>query len=167
MIKQFPQYMVVYMPYTLKSKTAPATLTSIDRAQLYEPDDGASWLRDTRGGLFEMAEASDVGVITVKPFSAGQIFSAARPGFGAPDNSTEQDRELARLTLAYILSNPNISAVAVGMTLPSQVDNNVRACFEGRAKLDEDDRRKLDVAAARMWAALPPQYAWLRQWQWA
>jgi len=130
-IEKFPQYAMVYMPYTLKSKVKPPDLKSIDCKQLYEPTHKARgrhwWLGDTRKGLFASAKQRDVGVVTIKPFSAGNIFSTPRQNFGQSCTSTEEDYELARLTLAYILTNPNISAVAVGMTLVSEVDNDVQA----------------------------------------
>lgn len=164
-IERFPQYWMVYMPYTLKSKVKPPDLKSIDRTQLYEPGDQHWWLKDTRKGLFAKAKKHNVGVITIKPFSAGLIFSTPRQDFGQPCKSTKQDYELARLTLAYILTNPDISAVAVGMTLLSEVDNDVRVSFECHARLDQDSIRKLREAADRMWANLPDEYSWLKDWE--
>jgi predicted aldo/keto reductase-like oxidoreductase len=164
-IEKFPSFAVVYAPYTLKSKAKPATLTALDPTQLYEPQDQEWSSRDTRQGLFEVARQHDVGVITTKPFSAGLIFSAAGQEFGQPDRATDADRELARLTLASILTNTDISGVAVGMLLPTHVDNNVRACLERQALLDNDRLPRLPRAAERMWAQLPPDYEWLRQWE--
>lgn len=163
--ERYPQYAVIYAPYTLKSKAKPADLKSIDRAQLYEPRDQGSWFADTRKGLFDMARQMDVGVITTKPFSAGLIFSAAQQEFGRPDRATDADRELARLTLACILTNPDISGVAVGMLLPSYVDNNVRACLERQTVSAGAASGRLQTAAQRMWSQLPPEYRWLRQWE--
>jgi predicted aldo/keto reductase-like oxidoreductase len=165
-IEKFPQYTMVYMPYTLKSKVKPPDLKSIDRSQLYEPGNQHWWLADKRKGLFEMAKRHDVGVITIKPFSAGLIFSTPRQDFGKPCKSTTDDYELARLTLAYVLSNPDISAVAVGMTLLSEVDNDVRASFERHTTFDKNDIQRLDDAADIMWANLPPEYRWLKEWEW-
>jgi predicted aldo/keto reductase-like oxidoreductase len=164
-IEKFPQYATVYMPYTLRSKTKQTNLKSIERAQLYEPGEQHWWLKDTRKGLFEMAKKHDVGVVTIKPFSAGLIFSTPRQDIGKVPKTTPEDHELARLTLAYILSNPDISAVAVGMTLLSEVDNDVRASFERHTALDENAIQKLDLAAEKMWANLPEQYRWLRDWE--
>jgi len=165
-IQKFPQYAMLYMPYTLKSKVKQTDLKSIDRTQLYEPGDQHWWLKDTRKGLFEMAREHDIGVIAIKPFSAGLIFSTSRQNIGQPCKSTPEDYELARLTLAYILSNPDISAIAVGMTLLSEVDNDVRASFKRHALLDDNGIRKLRKAADRMWANLPKEYRWLKDWEW-
>jgi predicted aldo/keto reductase-like oxidoreductase len=164
-IEKYPQYAVVYAPYTLKSKTKPADPKSIDRAQLYEPRNQGSWSGDTRQGLFEMARQNDVGIITTKPFGAGQIFSAAQQEFGRPDRTTDADRELARLTLACILTNPDLSGVAVGMLLPNYVDNNVRASIERQTVSAGIASGRLQTAAHRMWTQLPPEYRWLRQWE--
>lgn len=98
-----------------------------------------------------------------KAFSAGLIFSVTPQEFGRPDRATDADRELARLTLACILTNPDISGVAVGMLLPGQVENNVRACCERQATLDTGGTHRLQQAADRMWAYLPREYGWLRQ----
>jgi predicted aldo/keto reductase-like oxidoreductase len=164
-IEKFPPFMVVYAPYTLKSKARPASLTAIDRAQLYEPQDQEWWLKDTRPGLFEAARKHDVGIVAMKPFSAGLIFSATGQEFGRPDRATDADRELARMTLACILTNADISGVAVGMLLPSHVDNNVRGCLERQALLEDGGLPRLQQAAERMWAELPPAYGWLKQWE--
>jgi predicted aldo/keto reductase-like oxidoreductase len=104
-------------------------------------------------------------VLTIKPFSAGMIFSTPRQNFGKVCATTPEDHELARLTLAYLLSNKDISAVMVGMTLLSEVENNTRVPAERLAMLDGDARRKLDLAAERMWANLPPHYQWLKEWE--
>jgi predicted aldo/keto reductase-like oxidoreductase len=165
-IDKFPQYAMVYMPYTLKSKVKQSDPKSINRKLLYEPGKQHWWLKDTRKGLFEMAKSHDVGVVTIKPFSAGLIFSTPRQDFGKPCTSTPEDYELARLTLSYILSNPDISAVAVGMTLLSEVDNDVRASFERHAQLDDRGTKMLRKAAERMWVNLPDDYNWLRDWEW-
>ena len=164
-IEKFPEFTVVYAPYTLKSKAKPASLTAIDRTQLYEPQDQQWWSKDTRQGLFEVARQHEVGIITTKAFSAGLLFSAAGQEFGRPDRATDADRELARLTLAYLLANTDISGVAVGMLLPTHVDNNVRACLERQAVLDNGGLLRLQQAAERVWTQLPPEYGWLRQWE--
>jgi len=164
-IEKFPRYAMVYMPYTLRSKVSQPDPRSVDRKLLYEPGDQHWWLKDTRKGLFEMAKSHDVGVITIKPFSAGLIFSTPRQDFGKPCESTRADYELARLTLSYILSNPDISAVAVGMTLRSEVDNDVRASFERHTQLDDKGLRKLHEAGETMWAKLPDEYRWLKDWE--
>jgi predicted aldo/keto reductase-like oxidoreductase len=164
-LQKFPEFMVIYAPYTLKARTQPVSPAAIDRTQLYEPRDGTWLLKDTGKGLLETAREHDVGVIATKPFSAGLIFSAGQQEFGRPDRATDADRELARLTLTYILTNPNLSGVAVGMSLPDYVDNNVRACTERQAVLEDDGAVKLQKAAERLWTRLPPEYEWLRQWE--
>jgi predicted aldo/keto reductase-like oxidoreductase len=165
-MQRYPQYAMLYIPYTLKSKVKQTDFRSIDRSQLYEPGNQHWWLEDRRRGLFEAAKKHDVGVITIKPFSAGLIFSTPRQDFGKPCESTREDYELARLTLAYILSNPDISAVAVGMTLLSEVENNMQVPARRHTLLDETAMRKLGKAADRMWASLPGEYAWLKHWEW-
>jgi hypothetical protein len=52
------------------------------------------------------------------------------------------------------------------MTLLSEVDNDVRASFKRHALLDDNGIRKLRKAADRMWANLPKEYRWLKDWEW-
>jgi len=164
-LSRFPQYGIVYMPYTLRPKTKPTTLQSIDRTQLYEPKNPQWCLGEAREELFQAARAHDTGIIAIKPFVAGLLFSSPPQEFGRPNRATEADEELARLTLACILSNPDISGVAVGMTSPDHVDNNVRASLERQALLDQSDPQELRDAVDRVWSHLPHEYVWLRQWE--
>jgi len=128
-VERFPQYGVVYTPYTVSSEVRPSDLESIDPGQLYEPSDRGRRLKDTGRELFEKTAAEGVGVIATNPFG-GELMPGGRGQGGV---ISEEDLEVARLTLAYILNNPDISAVAVGMALPSHVDSHVRASCERRA----------------------------------
>jgi len=125
-IERFRQYEVIYTPYTLRSEAKPSDLKSIDREQLYEPSRWGGRRKDAGGRLFEAAKAQDVGVIATEPFRP-----RSEPGGAA---QTDEHLEQARLTLAYILSNPGLSAVAVEMVLPVHVENYVRASFERRGE---------------------------------
>ena len=50
------------------------------------------------------------------------------------------------------------------MISPEQVDNVALAVKE-RRELDRDELAELDRANRRAWANLPPDYQWLKQWQ--
>jgi len=160
-IERFPPYVVIYAPCAPTSPAKPADPDPIGCT----PSDESQDQNLGRTGLFEVARQRDVGVIAMKAFGAGRIFSVPAQEFGQPDHATEADRELARLTLARVLTDPGISGVAVGMLLPSHVDNNVRACRERQAMLDQAGALRLQGSAKRLWARLPPEYGWLRQWE--
>jgi aryl-alcohol dehydrogenase-like predicted oxidoreductase len=97
MIEGFPQYMVVYAPCPLPSRTvSPDSETSPAGAQQ---------------AFFAAARAKDIGVILTCP----------------PD---ETDRQGKGAAVARILGNLQISAVAVDVNLPNDVDDLVRALSE-------------------------------------
>ena len=128
-VERFPQYAIVYTPYTMSSEVRSSDRKSIDPEQLYEPSDRGRRLKNIGRELFEKTAAQGVGVITTNPFG-GKL----RPeGRGQGGVIPEEDLEAAPLTLAYILNTPDISAVAVGMALPSHVDSHIRALSERRA----------------------------------
>lgn len=164
-IETFPQVSVVIFPYTAKSKTKTTDLASIDAAEVVEVGTGDGvYSGDVSRSIFDAVQKHDVGVVTIKPFAGGSLFRT-RLTFEKTE-STEEDDERARLTLAYILSNPVISATIPGMTSIEQVDNNARASAERLALLDHDGIRKLRQASEEMWANLPEEYRWLREWEW-
>ncbi len=112
-------------------------------------------------GLWAAMRKLDVGWFGIKPYSSGSLFE----GNGTPGNPDEaSDNKLARLALRYILCNPAITAPIPGMISPEQVDNVALAVKE-RRELDQDELAELDRANRRAWANLPPDYQWLKQWQ--
>ena len=137
-IEKYPQFGVVLTPYTAASKV--------------KPEDS----------LFDAVKKQDVGVFGIKPFSSGSLF---KDGAGAGGVSTPGDDMLARLALRYVLCNDAITAPIPGMISVHQVDNAVLAVKE-RRKLDMTETAHLDAAAKDMLAELPPDYHWLREWEW-
>jgi len=137
-IETYPQFGVVLTPYTAASKVKPTD------------------------SLFDAVKKQDVGVFGIKPFSSGSLF---KDGAGAGGVSTPGDDELARLALRYILCNDAITAPMPGLISIHQVENAVRAIRE-RRELDLNETAQLDQAAGEMLAALPPDYRWLREWEW-
>ena len=108
--------------------------------------------------LFETTRKYGVGVFGIKPFSSGSLF--ANDG----EESQEND-ERARLTIRYVLATDAITAPIPGMITTQQVDNVVRAVQE-RRELDLQEQARLEQAAEEMVANLPPDYQWLRDWEW-
>lgn len=137
-IETWPDIAVILFPYTASSRELP------------------------EGSLFEAIRRQDVGVFGIKPFASNSIFRGDSQ-LGNP--AALEDDELARLTLRYILANDAITAPIPGLINTHQVENAVRAVRE-RRELDLAEQARLARAAAEMQASLPPEYAWLRNWEW-
>ncbi|MGC8829319.1 MAG: hypothetical protein ACP5TE_06035 [Verrucomicrobiia bacterium] len=83
----------------------------------------------------------------------------------ALDNpEAEQDDRRARLAIRYILCNPAITAPIPGLINIHQVDNVADAVKE-RRELDVKETVELNKAADEMWARLPADYQWLKDWE--
>ena len=137
MIEYFPQIEVVLFPYTAKSKVAP------------------------KESLFETVSKRDIGVFGIKPFASNSLFK----GSSAPgDPYAEEDNRRARLAIRYILCNPAITAPIPGLISPQQVDNMAKAVSE-RRQFDLAEKAELERTVDQMWARLPANYQWLKDWE--
>jgi predicted aldo/keto reductase-like oxidoreductase len=113
------------------------------------------------GSLFEALKKYDVGLLGIKPFASNAIFK----GDGSPTNPhAEDDSKKARLAIRNILNNPVITAPIPGLISTAQVDNMVLAISE-RRKLDAGEKAELKQLNKQMWANLPKDYGWLRDWE--
>jgi predicted aldo/keto reductase-like oxidoreductase len=138
MIETYPQQIqVILSPYTADSEVMP------------------------QDSLFESVVKHRVGFLGIKPFASNSLFK----GNSAPNSpDAEEDDRRARLAIRYILSNPAITAPIPGLITPHQVENVVKAVQE-RRDLRQHEHAELKRAAAEMWANLPPDYEWLREWK--
>jgi predicted aldo/keto reductase-like oxidoreductase len=138
MIEQYPKQMdVVLFPYTADTKEL--------------PDDS----------VFDAIKKNDVGMFAVKPFANNALFQ----GDGSPNSPhVEEDDRRARLAIRYVLGNLAVTAPFPGLVSIHQVDNAARAVME-RRKLDLKERTELEKAGDEMWAKLPADYAWLKEWE--
>ncbi len=138
LVENWPQVSVILFPYTVDSKELP------------------------QDSLFEAVRKHDVGVFGIKSFASNSIFK----GDSQPGNPmATDDDELARLTIRYILGNEAITAPIPGLIDTHQVENVALAVRE-RRELDSGEQAKLKRAAEEMVANLPPDYEWLRDWEW-
>ena len=139
LIESYPKQMeVVVTPYTAKTKELPAD------------------------SLFEAVRKQDVGVFGIKPFASGSLFK----GGGVPDGPDADEDDLrARMAIRYILGNPAITAPIPGLITAKQVANMTRAVRE-RRELDRKEQGHLRRAMDEAGAKLPPDYQWLKQWEW-
>jgi aryl-alcohol dehydrogenase-like predicted oxidoreductase len=138
MIETYPKIVdVVLTPYTAKSKVLPTD------------------------SLFDTLKQHDVGMFGIKPFASNSLFK----GNSALDHpEAEEDNRRARLAIRYILCNPTVTAPIPGLINVQQVDNVALAVKE-RRQLDQNERAELDRAAEEMWARLPAEYQWLKDWE--
>ena len=103
--------------------------------------------------VFETLKKCDVGAFGIKPYGAGSLFRGTEE---------ENDRR-ARLALRYILHSNTVIAIP-GLNRIEHVDNVAKAVME-RRQLDVKEQAELDRASRQMWADLPGNYQWLRDWE--
>jgi len=137
-VAKYPQLEVIVTPYTAGSKKKP------------------------EGSMFEAFEKHDAGFIGIKPFASGAVFKSR----GQPDSPTkEEDDERARMVLRYVLSCNQLTAAIPGLITIDQVKNAAAAVTE-RREFDMAEQQKYDEMTREMWANLPRDYGWLKNWEW-
>jgi len=109
-----------------------------------------------KDSLFEAVRKHDIGTFGIKPFASGSLFGGAK--------DQEEKNRRARLTIRYILSNPAMTAPIPGMATVEEVDNMALAVAE-RRELDKAEARELHELNEQMWANLPRDYQWLKNWE--
>jgi aryl-alcohol dehydrogenase-like predicted oxidoreductase len=113
--------------------------------------------------VFDAVKQHDVGLFGIKPFGGTSLFKGDS-GLDSPQR--EEDDRLARMAIRYVMQIPSVTAPLPGMINVEQVDNVAKAVKE-RRELDEKEKAELDLAVERMWANLPADHQWLRDWEWA
>ncbi len=103
--------------------------------------------------VFDALKKCNVGAFGIKPFGAGSLFRGDQ----------EENNRRARLALRYILHSDTVVPIP-GLNSPEFVDNVVKAVKE-RRELDVKEQAELDGASKQMWANLPGNYQWLKDWQ--
>jgi aryl-alcohol dehydrogenase-like predicted oxidoreductase len=138
MIETYPKVLdVIVTPYTAQSKVLPTD------------------------SVFEAVKLHDIGMLGIKPFASNSLFKGSS---ALNDPNAGEDARRARLAIRNILSNPAITAPIPGLINVRQVDNVARAVQE-RRKLDRNEQAELDRAGREMWARLPVDYQWLKDWE--
>jgi predicted aldo/keto reductase-like oxidoreductase len=138
LIEKYPDVMqVLCTPYTAKTKVLP------------------------QDSLFDAIKQHDVGLLGIKPFASNAIFQG--DGDPASPHVPDDDRK-ARLAIRYILCNPAITAPIPGLISVRQVDNMVAAVKESR-ELGTEELSELERLGDEMWARLPANYQWLKDWE--
>jgi predicted aldo/keto reductase-like oxidoreductase len=106
-----------------------------------------------KDSLFDALKKCDVGAFGIKPFAGSSLFK---------DNREEDDRR-ARLAIRYILHSNTVIPIP-GMNDVRHVENVAKAVME-RRELDLKERAELEGVGKEMWAKLPPNYQWLKDWE--
>jgi aryl-alcohol dehydrogenase-like predicted oxidoreductase len=138
MVETYPQVDMILTPYHAGSKK--------------KPEDS----------LFDALKKHNVGMLGIKPFSSGAVFQSR----GAINPATAKiDDERARLALRHALCNDALTAAIPGLISTDQVKNAAQAVTE-RRQLDPAEARHFERAVEHMWANLPEDYQWLKEWEW-
>jgi aryl-alcohol dehydrogenase-like predicted oxidoreductase len=103
--------------------------------------------------VFPALKKCDVGAFGIKPFGAASLFTGNR----------EENDNNARLAIRFILHSNTVIPIP-GMNRVREVDNVVRAVME-RRELDMKEKAQLENASKQMWAKLPRNYQWLKDWE--
>jgi aryl-alcohol dehydrogenase-like predicted oxidoreductase len=137
-VEKYPEALeVILTPYTADSKVLP------------------------QDSLFDAVKKHDVGVLGIKPFANNSLF---RGDGSLTSPEAEADDKRARMAIRHILANPAITAPMPGLINFHQIDNLVAALKE-RRQLDLAEQEELKKATAEMWASLPRDYQWLKNWE--
>jgi predicted aldo/keto reductase-like oxidoreductase len=138
MIETYPDVVdVVVTPYTAASKKLPTD------------------------SVFDAIKKYNIGCFGIKPFASNSLFAGTS---ALNDPKAEDDSKKARLAIRYILQNPAITAPIPGLINAQQVDNVALAVNE-RRDLDAIEKAELEKATDQMWARLPDDYQWLKDWE--
>ncbi len=106
-----------------------------------------------KDSLFDALKKCDVGAFGIKPFAGSSLFKGNR----------EEDDRRARLAIRYILHSNTVIPIP-GLIDVRHVENVAKAVME-RRELDLKELAELEGVGKEMWAKLPPNYQWLKDWE--
>ncbi|MEK7995274.1 MAG: hypothetical protein AAB403_15830, partial [Planctomycetota bacterium] len=157
-IEKYPQVEMFIFPCTAKTRQAgqPPTRQNIEEVNAgYGPDDKS---------VFQSLREQNVGLITIKPFFGGSLFeSNGKPKLGV---GSKEDNDLAKLTIQCVLNlNDAVTSVIPGLSTVYEVENAARASYTRPLGQTAADKAWLERITNQRWAALPREYAWLRDWE--
>jgi aryl-alcohol dehydrogenase-like predicted oxidoreductase len=109
-----------------------------------------------KDSMFDAIRKQDIGTFGIKPFASNSLFRGAK--------TPQEKSERARVTIRYILGNPAMTAPIPGLACVEEVDNVALAIKEQR-KLNKAEKAQIERLGDEMWANLPPNYEWLKGWE--
>ncbi len=104
--------------------------------------------QETDSGVLAACKRQDMGVVAIKPLSAG---------FLATGGTVKH--------LKKVLATANLSAAIPGVKNVEQLEENVRASYTRDVALTERDLQELAHQTRDLFDRLPPRYQWLRKWE--
>jgi aryl-alcohol dehydrogenase-like predicted oxidoreductase len=110
-----------------------------------------------KDSLFEAVRKQNIGTFGIKPFASNALFKGAK--------TAEEKAARARLTIRHILGNPAIIAPIPGLACPEEVDNMALAIKERRKALTAKETAEIERLGEETFANLPPEYQWLKRWE--
>ncbi len=143
----FPEFAMVIMPLTPKSKMKKVTIHGT-----------------AKKSFFQAAKMANVGVVTIKPFGGGSLFRHGAK-FPVTGKGYEDDYRSAALGIRKILSNPYLTAMVPGMTTVDEVERNVQTSYN-KEPLTDTELAQIEADGNFMYANLPPDYQWLKTFDW-
>jgi len=105
--------------------------------------------KESESGVLAACKKQDLGVIAIKPLSAG---------FLAQEGRTMKH-------LKKVLLTPNLSAAIPGVKNVEQLEENVQASYTRDVPLTKKELEELAVETRDLFDRLPPRYQWLRRWE--
>jgi len=104
--------------------------------------------KESETGVLAACKQRDVGVVAIKPLSAGFL----------AQNGTVKH-------LKKVLSTPNLSAAIPGVRDVAQLEENVQASYTRDVTLTETELQELASETHDLFDRLPQRYRWLRRWE--
>ena len=160
-ISKYPEFEMLIFPCSAKTRQK-GKLPTKDNVEEVNPGHGS----DQTQGIFTKVVELDVGVVTIKPYFGGSLFkSCGKDKFPVMGVGSKEENDLARLTLQCILANEVITAVVPGLSTIYEVENAARASYTRLLGQTAAEKDWLMRITNERWAALPQEYAWLRDWE--
>jgi predicted aldo/keto reductase-like oxidoreductase len=149
-IETFPEFEMVIFPCSAITKEKGKPLTK-DNIEEVNPGYG-----DQTQSIFETVRKRDIGVVTIKPYFGGSLFeSCGKDKFPVLGSGSKTEND----------ANEAITAVVPGLSTIYEVDNAARASYTRSLGQTAADKDWLMRITDERWAALPQEYAWLRDWE--
>ncbi len=104
--------------------------------------------KESESGVLAACKQKDIGVVSIKPLSAG---------FLAASGTVKH--------LKKVLSTPNLTAAIPGVKNVQQLEENVQASYTRNVALTRTDLQELALEAQSLYDRLPQEYQWLRRWE--
>ncbi len=160
-LNKYPEFEMVIFPCSAKTRQKgkppiPGNVVEIN------PGYGS----DQSQSVFKTVLERDVGIVTIKPFFGGDLFSSyGKDKFPVMGVGSKEENDLARLTIQCILANQSITAVVPGLSTVYEVENAARASYTRMLGQTAAETEWLMRITEQRWANLSPEYEWLRDWE--